>query len=298
MGAAAQYRGWQLASAIIGRLPLRMSYALAVAIGSAAYHCWPGGRRAMHANFRRVLPEADRRAMERIARESLVNYCRYLVDFIRSPRMTPAGLIAAVHEDGEFAALDAALADGRGAVVVCMHFGNWDFGAGATAARGYPLTVVVETFADARLDRLVVGARGRLGMKVARMEHAGPSLLRTLKANGVLALLVDRPLPDDGVPVTFFGRTVHLPAGPARLALRSGARVIPTAFVRLEPHRPDVRVLCDFSITNPATGDRDSDVQALTQAVVSAHEQFIRQHPAQWYMFRRMWPATRADRRA
>lgn len=298
MMAAAQYRGWQLASAVLSRLPLRVSYALAAAIGNATYYWWPRGRRAMHANFRRVLPEADRRAVQRIARLSLVNYCRYLVDFIRSPAMTPAGLIAAVHEEGEFAALDAALAEGHGAVVVCMHFGNWDFGAGATAARGYPLTVVAETFADARLDRLVVGARERLGMKVARMEHAGPSLLRALKAGGVLALLVDRPLPDNGVPVTFFGRTVHLPAGPARLALRSGARVIPTAFVRLAPHRPDVRVFCDFSITNPATGDRDADVQALTQAVVTAHERFIRRDPAQWYMFRTMWPASPGARRA
>lgn len=219
----------------------------------------------------------------------MVNYCKYLADFVRFPRATAASLRAGVEGDRQFEALDRVLERGKGAVIVCMHFGNWDLGAGATAARGYPLTVVAETFSDPRLDAIVSGARSRMGMKIVKMEKAGPSLLRTLKQNGLVALLIDRPVPGEGVRVKFFGEDVEVPAGPARLALRTGAHVVPTAFARLNPGKPEVTALCDFGVCTVSTGDDEHDVQVLTQAIMQSHEKFIRQYPDQWYMFRRMW---------
>lgn len=271
-----------------------MSYAVAFALGSAAYFAWPRARKSMRANYRRVLGRVPRRELDRTARRSLVNYCKYLADFIRFPAISPVNLIEQVQGDEQFQALSKALERGRGAVIVCMHFGNWDLGAGAGAARGYPLTVVAETFADSRLDAMVMGARTRLGMKIVKLEKAGPSLLRALKENGLLALLIDRPTPGDGVKVTFFGEDVEVPAGPARLALRTGAAVVPTAFARIHPHGPAVTTLCDFNLSFERTGDDAADVQALTQAIMHSHERFIRQYPDQWYMFRPMWPKATA----
>lgn len=243
----------------------------------------------MLSNYRRVFPAHTKGALNAVARHSLVNYCKYLADFVRFPSQKPAALIRTVQGEARFQALDRVLEAGNGAVIVCMHFGNWDLGAGAAAARGYPLTVVAETFEDPRLDAMVVGARERLGMNLVRLEKAGPSLLRALKQNGLLALLIDRPTPADGVRVTFFGEEVEVPAGPARLALRTGAAVIPTAFARIEAGRPDVTTLCDFDITLPSTGDVERDVTTVTQAIMSAHERFIRAYPDQWYMFRPLW---------
>ena len=288
-GNTVQYGAWRTASAVVGRLSLRASYAAAFAIGTIGYYCWPSGRRAMNANYRRVLATASRAEQRRAARRSLVNYCKYLADFIRFPRLAPPTLISWVEGESRFAALNAVLEHGNGAVVVCMHFGNWDIGAGAAAARGYPVTVVTETFGDPRLDAMVQGSRSRLGMKIVPMEKAGPSLLRTLKQNGLLALLIDRPTPGEGVRVEFFGEEVEVPAGPARLALRSGAAVVPTAFARIDPRRAEVTTLCDFTIATEPTGNRDRDVQTLTQAIMHSHERFIRQYPDQWYMFRPMW---------
>lgn len=272
-------------------MPERVSYAVASALGSVAFYCWPRARKAMHANNRRVLPGASRRERDRVARRSLVNYCKYLADFIRFPSIPPGRLIDEVEGESRFEALSRVLERGKGAVIVCMHFGNWDLGAGAAAARGYPLTVVAETFADPRLDAMVMGARTRLGMKIVKMEKAGPSLFRALKENGLLALLIDRPTPGDGVKVTFFGEEVEVPAGPARLALRTGAAVVPTAFARIDPHRPEVTTLCDFGVVTERTGDDQADIQSLTQAIMHSHERFIRQYPDQWYMFRPMWPS-------
>lgn len=290
LAGAVQYRAWSVATAVVGRLPLRVNYGAAFLLGTTAYYCWPRGRRAMLANYRRVLHDRSAQAQRRAARHSLVNYCKYLADFIRFPRQSAQGLVAAVEGEPRFEGLNRVLERGKGVVIVCMHFGNWDLGAGAAAARGYPLTVVAETFADPRLDAMVQGARKRLGMNLVRMEKAGPSLLRTLKQNGLLALLIDRAVPGDGVKVTFFGEEVEVPAGPARLALRTGATVVPTAFPRLHPARPEVTTLCDFDIETVATGDEAQDVRRLTQAIMHSHERFIRAYPEQWYMFRRMWP--------
>lgn len=288
-----QYGAWRAVSAIIRRTPPRAGYAAAAVVGSIGYYVWPRGRRSMLANYRRVLPEATEAQRRRIARRSLMNYCKYLADFIRLPSLPPSRLVAAVEGDGEFERLNQLLERGKGVVIVCMHFGNWDLGAGATAARGYPLSVVVETFSDPRLDSMVIGARTRLGMKVIRMEKAGPSLFRSLRENGLLALLIDRSVPGEGVRVTFFGEEVEVPAGPARLALKTGATVLPTAFPRIHPYRPQVQTLCDFDIRTEPTGDDEKDIRVLTQAIMDSHERFIRQYPDQWYMFREMWPAKR-----
>ena len=249
----------------------------------------------MDANYARVLPNASRGERRRIARRSLVNYCKYLVDFVRFPGVSPEVIVDSVDGTKEYEALDRALEAGNGAVVICMHFGNWDLGAGATAGRGYPVTVIAETFAEPRLDAMVMHSRERLGMRIVKMEKAGPSLLRGLKENGVLALLIDRSVPGEGVRVKFFGEDVEVPAGPARMALRTGAAVVPTAFARVHPNRPAVKALCDFGIRPEQTGDRDGDVHALTQAIMSSHERFVREYPDQWYMFRPMWTAAGAS---
>jgi len=287
--AGVQYWGWRVVSAAVGRLPVRAGYGIATVAGWVAYYGWPRGRRSMQANYAAVMPGASRGEIRRTARGSLVNYCRYLADFVRLPRVGVDELRGLVDGNGQFELLDAELARGHGAVIVCMHFGNWDMGAGAAAARGLPLTVVAESFGDARLDKLVVGARERLGMQVVKMERAGPSLLRALKGNGLLALLIDQPRGGDGVRVQFFGHEIEVPAGPARMALRTGAKVIPAAFARVRPWRPEVMTLCDFGVALPDTGDRERDVRELTQRIVAAHEGFIRERPEQWYMFRPMF---------
>jgi KDO2-lipid IV(A) lauroyltransferase len=291
-----QYRTWQVASALVGKLGPRASYRVAWLIGSLTYYAWPRARRAMHRNYRRVLGDVPPRVIRSTARRSLVNYCCYLADFVRFPALSKDEVSEAVLGEPSFAALDRELERGCGAVIVCMHFGNWDVGAGAAAARGYPLTVVAETFPEPRLDAMVLDSRERLGMHILKMEKAGPSLLRVLKRNGLLALLIDRPTSGDGVKVMFFGEEVEVPAGPARLALRAGASVVPTAFARVNPRAPEVTTLTEFGLCVTPSGDEDTDVKTLTQAIMRAHESFIRRYPDQWYMFREMWPEPRATR--
>ncbi len=285
-----QYWLWRIVTALVAPLPARAGYAIAVVAGTVWYYAWPRGRRSMYRNYGRVLGDASSVEIRRMAKRSLINYCRYLADFVRFPSLSRGEIVELVTGRESFAALDDALGHGKGAIIVCTHFGNWDIGAGAAAARGYPVTVVAETFSDPRLDRMVLDSRERLGMHVIKMEKAGPSMLRVLKQNGLLALLIDRPVPGQGVRVKFFGEDVEVPAGPARLALRSGAAVVPAAFARVRANAIAVETLTDFSVTWEASGDEDEDVRRITQSIMTAHEGFIRRYPEQWYMFRELWP--------
>lgn len=253
------------------------------------YYCWPQGRRTMLRNYARVLPEASERERQRVARQSLANYLRYMVEFASSGHLSPEQRLAVGVETPGFDGVDRGMERGQGVLVAPMHFGNWDLAATNAAARGYTLTVVGESFGHPGLDELVVGGREALGVRLVKMEKVGPSLVRSLKRNEMVATLIDRPLREGGVRVQFFGEEVEVPAGPARLALHTGAAIGAVAFPRRGPGRIDV--FANFDLDFEPSGDNDRDVQALTQAIMTAHEVYVRRYPEQWYMFREFWEA-------
>jgi KDO2-lipid IV(A) lauroyltransferase len=90
--------------------------------------------------------------------------------------------------------------------------------------------------------------------------------------------------------VDFFGAPVEVPAGPARLALATGATVIPAAFPRIDRRSNAISVMAEFIVPGEVTEGEPEPVVALTQAIMRAHERFIHAYPEQWYMFREMWP--------
>jgi KDO2-lipid IV(A) lauroyltransferase len=123
------------------------------------------------------------------------------------------------------------------------------------------------------------------------MEKSPRQLLRVLQQNGVVGIVVDRPLPaGDGVPVTFFGRRCYVPGGVAQLALLSGAPIL-AGYGRYDEHGSPAFYGGLAPVARPEpSGDRKTDVQVLTQRIYDALEAIIRPYPDQWYMFRPFWP--------
>jgi lauroyl/myristoyl acyltransferase len=281
------YWGWLLLRAAARVLPTGVADLLARPIAAAVLLAWPRGRRAMLRNYRHVLPGASRWKRTSLAWRAMANYLRYLVAFARVGDEPTSCLALRTDDGGAIERLKRHLESGRGAVLALPHLGNWDTGAAALSAAGVPLMVVGERFGDTRVDREVFRRRARLGIEVLPLRTALPSVARRLKAGGVVALLVDRPLRDDGVEVEFFGAPVRIPEGAARLALRTGAKVVPVAVPMLRGGR--VRILADFGIENPGDRDDAAAVTALSQAMMRSLEGFIRQFPDQWYMFRDFW---------
>jgi lauroyl/myristoyl acyltransferase len=280
------YWAIRLGGTLAERLPRRVAYALADALADAVWAFWGGIRRRTVENMRWVVgPRA-----EPVGRQAFRNYFEYLVEFLRFGAMSPAELDRAVAVRG-VEHLHAALALGRGAVAVGFHIGYIDLGAAVLARQGYPVQVVVDRFEPPRLDRLIQGVRVGWGLKLIPLDEAPRRALKVLRAGEVLALLIDRPTPGEGVVVDFFGGPIEIPAGAALLALRTGAPVVPCRVSRRRGRfEAEVAPFIDPA-DEAGAGSRDG-VRALTQRIVGQLEQWVREEPAQWYPFRRMWLET------
>jgi KDO2-lipid IV(A) lauroyltransferase len=285
---------WLLRVAGVSRLvPLRVAYWGATLVADIFWLLLRGKRAAAIANMTQVLGDAD--VARAAARRSFHHYGRYLVDFIRAPKMRPEAIREKVRFD-RWDAIEEAFGEGKGVIFVLMHVGNWDMGGPALAERGYRVNVIAQTFEHDRLNQTVVSARQVRGMNVIPAERAGIGAVRALKRNEVLGILIDRPVDDGGVQVNFFGRPVTVPAGPAWLALRTGARVLPAALVRERATDDVTLALVDLDVRATPTGDLDQDIRLLTRRILDAHERFIRAYPDQWFMFRPMWPSRHPKR--
>ncbi len=287
--------GW-----LAGKTPRWLRLAIAGPLTTLVYYGWASKRQVTIANMARILgtTPSDPRA-RRLARVSWRNYGRYLADFLALPNMTSEAVLARMRdvsgEPGAFGRIDKALARGKGLIIVTAHFGAFDVAGVIVAARA-PLTVLVDTFTDPRMDRLIQSLRARFGMSVIRAEKSPRPILRALRANQAVAILTDRPLPPgEGTPVTFFGARCYAPSGVAQLALLSGAAVA-TGFCYYDGrHSKTYYALLNDPISFEPTDDREADVIALTQRIYSGLEEIIRQRPEQWYMFRPFWPVEPDD---
>ncbi len=279
-----------LGFAAVAHLHPRAADAIALGVADAIHALWPGLRSRAEANLAWVVgPERAPAA----ARSSVRNYVRYVVDFLRFHRWSNEDLrqrstvIGVEH-------LHNALAQNRGAIAIGFHLGNIDLGATLLGQQGYPVHVVVEPFRPPALDEVIQEQRRGRGLILIPLERAARESLRVLRQRAILALLVDRPVPDDGVPVRFFGGTVFLPAGAARLALRTGAPIVPCCAYRTRPGRYTAEV-AEPILPEQYAGAEDP-VQAVTQAMVATLERWVRQMPSQWYPFRTMFQESDAAR--
>jgi KDO2-lipid IV(A) lauroyltransferase len=283
---------------LLGRpFPPAVGYFFARIIADICYVFFSGKRRALKAAMARVLDTDDEKAISLAARSSFRNFGKYVIDFIHFLDSTPEEVRRRlVFED--FERFDQAIGEKRGIIFITLHYGNWDMGAAGLAAYGYPVNVVAETFPHKAMNALVQGSRRHLGMKVMPMERVGPSVIRALRKGETLALLIDVPEPGGTVRVDFFGAPTEVPVGPARIALRSGARVMPGMVMRVKGEEEKLRPVMDFDLTYERTNDEDEDVRRLTQQIMSSLERLIRLDPTQWFIFHDMWNRNQKAARA
>ena len=275
-------------------LPLRFGYRVAAFVAGICYYFFRRQRRALNENLAWVLGSDDKRAVDAVARRAFGNFGRFVIDFIHFPHITHAEVRRRLRFD-QWVELDEVANSGRGGLIVTIHLGIWDLGAAALAAYHYPINAIVDRFDYQPLEDLVVASREKLGMKVIPMDRVGPGVFRALKRGELLALLIDVPAPGQTVTVDFLGRPAEVSSAPARLALRTGAWVIPVIVLRGPEDDTIIRPTLDTrGVRYEPTGDEERDVEALTRLIMASFEPYVRAHPEQWFIFRRMWPASAA----
>lgn len=271
-------------------LPLWLGYRIAAAVAEVCYHFFGRQRRALNENLAWLLQSDDPREVDAVARRAFRNFGKFVIDFIHFPVLTREE----VHKRLVFTQwpdLDEVMASKRGMLLVTMHFGIWDLGGAALAAYDYPINAVVDNFGYEKMNELVHGSRERLGMKVIPLDQAALRVFRCLKRGEMLASLIDVPPPDQVVVVDFLGAPAEVSSAPARIALRTGAWVVPAMIIRGPERDSIIRPIVDIrSVRYEKTDDEERDVLELTQQIMHALEAQLRKYPEQWYIFRRMWP--------
>ncbi len=286
-----------VASFVMRFVPVRLAYRLVGFATPLVLQVFARGHlERATSNMQQVLgPEVGHNEARRITRAAFANYARYMVDLVRLPHLHPGELLANVHVEG-WEHVDDAFNAGKGVVFATGHIGNWDLAGAAFAARGRPVSALVETLKPARWNERVQRTRIAAGVKAIPIESGVRDMLSALRKHEGLAVLVDRPLASEGVAVTFFGRETRVPAGAATLALRTGSPVVPAALVRDPTGGGYVA-----HIGPPIIGegqDKAADVQMVMQRIMSWLEGIIRRYPDQWFMFRQMWPGSEQPRAA
>ncbi|MEA2639766.1 MAG: phosphatidylinositol dimannoside acyltransferase [Chloroflexota bacterium] len=269
-------------------VPLWFSYPLAALIGRLAFLLWRDKRENALRNMRIVRgPGASAAEVYRLARASFENYARYMVDMLRLTGVDLTEIDRQLELEG-WEHFSDALSAGSGLIFVGGHIGNSDLAAAILASRGFPVSVIAEPLQPPKWDALVQAARKEVGLKVIPLGSSALRFLRVLREKEILAFLIDRPVEEEGVVITFFGQRTRVPGGAAALALRSNSQLLGAYIVR---SGRSYKAQISPAIPMPATGDARRDLEALTQAIFDWLEHVIRQHPDQWFMFRPMWPA-------
>lgn len=281
--------GSQLARALPEPVAMRAGDALA----RASSRITPARRRMAARNLRRADPSLSGLRLQRATSRLFESYGRYWVESFRLPAMSLEQIAAGFTAEG-LEHIEAARAAGTGAIMALPHLGSWEWaGFWLTRVRGIPVTAVVEQLDPPDLFEWFVDLRRSIGMEVVPLgPEAGKATIRALKHNDLLALLCDRDLAGDGVEVEFFGERTTLPAGPAVLALRTGAPILPTAIYSMDDRRHGV---VKPPLDTTRHGTLREDIARITQGVAHALEDLIRVAPEQWHLLQPNWPSDRTS---
>lgn len=249
-------------------------------------------RRTVERHQRRVDPGLRGRALRRRVRDVYRSYGRYYAESFRLPATSPEVLDERFEAEG-YEHFAAALDDELGMIVVLPHLGSWEWMAQWVArVLKVPVTAVVERLEPPELFEWFTGFRREMGLHIVPLgPEAGKAVTQALKAKHVIALLSDRDITGSGVEVEFFGERTTLPAGPATLALRTGATLLPVALYDLPDgmHRAVVKPPLDVQ----RKGRFREDVTRITQDIADVLEDLISAAPDQWHLLQPNWPSDR-----
>lgn len=256
--------------------------------GLAAGYLLPQRRGMVARHQRRAGAAAGRRAVDDV----FASYGRYWLELFHLPVDARRGEVAAHFSVEGYEHITAALEEGRGVILALPHLGGWEWAAAWMAEQGHELLAVVEALEPPELLAWFTEQRAAMGLDVVPLgPGVSTTLLRALRANRIVCLLCDRDLPGDGVPVEFFGESTTVPGGPALLALRTGAAILPTA-VYFGPGRSH-RAVVEAPVPATRESDLRSDVARISQDLVHRLEHLITTAPSQWHLLQPNWPSDR-----
>jgi KDO2-lipid IV(A) lauroyltransferase len=265
-----------------------------------SYLAWRSKRRIVQANAAHILglPMGDP-AVRALARRTYTSYSRFVVELMRLPSrpsdeplrlLPPTG---PAHEAFE-TVWARCQAEGRSLIATSGHIGSIEIFAGSYALQGIPTWGLADDTAYPELFELLNSQRARWNVGIIGWRNLR-QMYRILRGTpAALGMVVDWGYRPEDVPVRLFGAWTTLPAGPATLAARTGAIILPVAAY----HRSEAGgYACVTAPPIEVTDASPRSIAIATQAIADALESFVRAAPEQWHTFKPMWPATESEER-
>ena len=272
----------------LGWMPRGMARLFANALTWSVYRVLGRLRRVGLRNLELALPALAIEERERILRGVFRHLGWQLVEFCRMTRYTAENTQGWIRTQGLENYL-AAKARGKGVLIVTGHLGAWELSSFYHSLMGHPMGLVIRRLDNRPLDEYVNGVRCMHGNQVLHKDDFARGLLKAMHAGQTVGILMDTNMtPPQGAFVDFFGLQACTALGLARVALKTGAAVVP-GFMLWEP--AEQRYVLHFGpeLVFDRTEDAESDILAATQICTQAIENWIRRYPDQWLWIHRRW---------
>jgi KDO2-lipid IV(A) lauroyltransferase len=297
------YYAFRAAEAMVRVVPHRLAYRIGDLAAGVITRTQPQRFDGLRGNLRHVLGSVDDAQIEKVTRSNVRNLVRAWIDVLEMRHK--ANFMVSRVDISDYQHLAAALARGKGAIAVSLHLGSWEHGIAAYNWRYGRMALLAEAFNPPQLFDRIAKARGALGVQVIPVDLAGmrdgdartarvlgASALRdvykVLRANGCVAMAMDRDIGGNGTPMQFFGELAPIPVGVVEVGIRTGAALVPVVLLR-DGHRVDARLYPE--IAYDADAPRGAEVQRVAEEVLRLFERVISEHPDQWHVLDPIWPA-------
>jgi KDO2-lipid IV(A) lauroyltransferase len=272
---------------LLERLPERFDVAVAQRIAVLVGGRAGGARENLASNVARALGgeglEVAPALVERFVERGFSTYGRYWAEGAKLPGLKRSTITSRFKIGEGLEYLLDAKALGKGIVIALPHIGSWEWGGSFLDSIGLGMTAVAEELEPPELFAWFKKKRESIGINIEPLDaHAGTVLLQVLREGGVVGLLCDRDLQNNGIDVDFMDRRVTIPAGPATLAIRTGATLVCAACYS-GPGRDHFAVVTP-PIEVARTGRLREDVARVTQLIARDLEGLIRRAPEQWHV--------------
>lgn len=270
---------------VVRWLPEKIAYRLFYKLGRMLSERKGKSVTRLRSNLGRVKPQYTPLQMDSLMQASMRSYMRYWCDTFRFPDWSKERMTQTVEVHHEHLLMDA-IAAGTGVIVALPHAGNWDHAGAYFCSKGVKLATVAERLKPELLFRKFVAHREAMGMEVLALDSRSIAILaKRLREGGLVALVADRDLSQTGVSVNFFGGIARMPAGPAVLAINTGAPLL-TAYVSYTPEGIHI----NFELVEVSqVGTQPERVQETVQRCANNFAKGIAEDPEDWHMLQRIW---------
>jgi len=280
------YLAFKIAGFTIAYLPTKVGYLIARLTADTVYIFWPSLRAAVAANIRPVLgPQVDNATLKRTVRGVLRNAAKNYFDLIHLPHMKLDDMDSRITAHG-WHNFEDALNRGKGVIVVTAHLGSFDMAGQILAARSAKVAVLVEPLEPPALLNHVIALRRSKGLTCipAQLGVLGV-VTEALRRGETVGLVCDRDIGKDSFKSKFFGKETTFPTGAVRIAMRTGAAVVPAFNLR----RGDGRYDAYFEPALDIIPSGDDAVARNMEQVIAVMEKYIRISPEQWVVLSPIW---------